>query len=96
MIKPIRDRILIKPMPVETKTASGLYIPDTASDTAPEKGTVVSVGSGKVTNDGATIALEVSEGNIVLYPKGSGIKTKSNGDELVIITEEQILAIIEE
>ena len=95
MIKPIRDRILIKPTPVETKTESGLYIPDTASDTAPEKGTVISVGSGRVTQEGKIISFEVAEGNIVLYPKGAGVKTKSNGDDLIILTEDQILAIVE-
>ena len=95
MIKPIRDRILIKPVPAETKTASGLYIPDTTSDTAPEKGTVVSVGSGRVTKEGVTIKPEVAEGHVVLYPKGVGHKTKANGEDLVILNEEQILAIVE-
>ena len=96
MIKPIRDRILIKPAPAETQTASGLYIPDSSSDTSPDKGTVISVGTGRVTKEGVVISPEVTEGNIVLYPKGAGVKTKSNGDDLIILTEDQILAIVEE
>jgi len=95
MIKPVRDRIIIKPASVEKQTATGLYIPDTASKTGPEKGTVISVGSGRLTESGVLIVPQVSEGDVVLYARGTGIKTKVDGEDIVVLTEEQILAIVE-
>lgn len=93
-INPIRDRILIKPADVETQTSSGLFIPNGANE-GPVKGTVVSTGTGRVTKEGNVIPMVVSEGNIVLYVKGSGQTVKVDNQEHLILTEDQILAIVE-
>lgn len=95
MIKPIRDRILVKPADAETQTKSGLFIPETATD-APDKGKVIAVGSGKITDKGNLIALTVVEGDTVLYSKGSGVTTKVNDEEYLILTEDQVLATVSE
>lgn len=93
-LSPIRDRILVNPASVETKTASGLYIPDSATD-GPIKGTVISTGTGRITEDGTIVPLVVSNGDTVLYVQGAGSKVKDNGEEYIILTEDQILAIVE-
>jgi chaperonin GroES len=95
MIKPVRDRVLVKPAIAEKKTASGLFIPETVSKNGPEKGTVVSSGSGRLTENGNVITLVVQEGDTVLYQQGTGIKTKVDGEDMVVLTEDQILAIID-
>lgn len=95
MIKPIRDRILVKPAEPEKKTAGGLYIPDTAAE-GPVKGEVIAAGSGKLTKDGNVVALEVAKGDTVLYTKGAGIKTSIDGSDYLILTEDQILATVSE
>ena len=93
-VKPIRDRILVKPAEAETKTAGGLFIPDNAKE-GPVQGTIVSVGTGRVTDDGTVVPLVVAEGNTVMYTKGAGVATKVDNDEYLILTEDQILAIVE-
>lgn len=94
LIKPIRDRILVKPAEAETKTAGGLFIPDNAKE-GPVKGTVVSAGTGRITKDGNIVPLVVSEGNTVMYVKGAGQTVKVDDQEHLILTEDQILAIVE-
>lgn len=94
LIKPIRDRILIKPAPAETKTQSGLFIPDNAETNKPVQGEVIAVGSGKITKEGTIVALEVAPGDTVLYSKDAGVKTKDGNTEYLILNEDQILAII--
>lgn len=94
LIKPIRDRILVKPADAETKTAGGLFIPDNAKE-GPVKGTVVSAGTGRVTDDGTVVPLVVTEGNTVMYIKGAGQTVKVEDQEHLILTEDQILAIVE-
>ena len=94
LIKPIRDRILVKPADAETKTAGGLFIPDNAKE-GPVKGTVVSAGTGRVTDDGTVVPLVVSEGNTVMFTKGAGQAVKVNDEDHLILTEDQILAIVE-
>jgi len=94
LIKPIRDRILVKPADAETKTAGGLFIPDNAKE-GPVKGTIISTGSGRVTDDGTVVPLVVAEGNTVMYIKGAGVTTKVDDTEYLILTEDQILAIVE-
>jgi chaperonin GroES len=94
LIKPIRDRILVKPAPAETKTASGFFIPDTANE-GPVRGTVVQTGGGRVAEDGTVIALVITEGDNIMYLKGAGQPVKVNDEDHIILTEDQILAIVE-
>jgi chaperonin GroES len=92
-IKTILDKICVKPAEVETKTASGLFIPDNAKD-APMQGTVVSVGTGRISKDGTVVPLNVKEGDTVLFVKGAGERIEIDDTEHLIITEEQILAVV--
>ncbi len=87
-IKPLADRVLVEPAPAETKTASGLIIPDNAKE-KPQKGTVVAVGSGKVDEP-----LTVKVGDTVLYGKYAGTDLKLDGTDYLIMREADILAII--
>ena len=93
-VKPIRDRILVKPAPAETKTASGFFIPDTANE-GPVRGTVVHTGGGRVAEDGTVIALVITEGDNIMYLKGAGQPVKVNDEDHIILTEDQILAFVE-
>lgn len=92
--KPLKDRILVKYSSEEEKTAGGLYIPDAAKE-KPQKGEVISVGTGKVTDDGKLQPMEVKVGDIVLFDKYSGSKIKMDSEEYLIIKEEDILGIVE-
>ncbi|MFT5970151.1 MAG: chaperonin GroES [Flavobacteriales bacterium] len=87
-IKPLADRVVVEPAAAETKTASGIYIPDTAQE-KPQKGTVVAVGPGK--KDEPTT---VSIGDIVLYSKYSGTELQLEGKDVLIMRESDILAIV--
>jgi chaperonin GroES len=91
-IKPLGDRVLVKPDLAEEKTASGLFIPDTAKE-KPQRGTVVAVGAGKVEN-GTKIDMTVKAGDKVLYGKYSGTEVSINGEELMIMRESDILGVI--
>lgn len=93
-VNPIRDRILVKPADAETKTAGGLFIPDTATE-GPVRGTVIKTGSGRVSEDGTVVALVISEGDDIMYLKGAGQKVQVNNEDHIILTEDQILAIVE-
>jgi chaperonin GroES len=92
--KPLRDRVLVKYSSEEEKTAGGLYIPDAAKE-KPQKGTVIAVGPGRVTDDGKRQTLEVKVGDTVLFDKYSGSKIRIDDEEHLIIREEDILGIIE-
>jgi chaperonin GroES len=93
-LKPIRDRIIIQPLEPETVTTSGIVIPDSATE-KPMKGTVLSVGTGRITNDGNIIALEVKEGDVVLYGKYAGQSVKIENVDYLVMKEDDVLAIIE-
>ncbi|ACY48802.1 chaperonin Cpn10 [Rhodothermus marinus DSM 4252] len=93
-IKPLSDRVVIKPEPPEEKTESGLYIPDTAKE-KPQRGTVIAVGPGRVEN-GTKIEMSVKEGDKVLYGKYAGTEITIDGEEYLIMRETDILGIIEE
>jgi chaperonin GroES len=93
-VNPIRDRILVKPADAETKTAGGLFIKDTATE-GPVRGTVIKTGSGRVSEDGTVVALVISEGDDIMYLKGAGQKVQVNNEDHIILTEDQILAIVE-
>ena len=91
-VQPLGDRVLIKQLDAEEKTKGGIILPDTAKE-KPQEAEVVAVGKGKV-EDGKTIAPEVKAGDKVLYGKYSGTEIKVDGEEFIIVKEEDILAII--
>jgi len=93
-IKPLRDRVVIKPLEAENKTKGGIVLPDTAKE-KPQEGKVVAVGKGRTLDNGTVQPLEVKVGDKVLYGKYSGNEiTTKDGEELLIMREEDILAII--
>ena len=92
-IKPLADRILIRPKKVEEKTAGGIYLPETASKEKPVKGEVVAVGPGKLDNKGKRVALEVKEGDTVIYSKWAGTEIKVEGENFLLMKEDDVLAI---
>ncbi len=93
-LKPLSDRVLVKRLSSEEKTAGGLYIPDTAKE-KPTKGEVVAVGPGKVADDGKRIAPTVKAGDMVLFNKYAGTQVELDGVEHLVMREDDILAIIE-
>lgn len=93
-VKPLADRILIKPLAAEEKTASGIVLPDTVKE-KPQQGEVLAVGSGKLLENGEKVALEVKVGDKVIYSKYAGNEIKIDGEECMILNERDILAIVE-
>ena len=93
-IQPLADRVVIKPLEQESKTKSGIIIPDTAKEKS-QKGKVIAVGKGKY-EDGKLIPLSVKLGDIVLYKEYGGDEMKLESEEVMILKEEDILAIVEE
>ena len=91
-IKPLEDRVVVKPLDAETTTASGLVIPDTAKE-KPQEGKVVAVGPGRF-DDGVRVPMDVKEGDVVLYSKYGGTEVKSGGEEYLVLSARDILAII--
>jgi chaperonin GroES len=92
-MKPLADRVVIKPSPADEKTKGGIIVPDTAKE-KPVMGEVVAVGPGRVTDDGKTITPEVKVGDKVLYGKYSGTEVTIEGDEYLILREADIFAIV--
>jgi chaperonin GroES len=92
-MKPLADRVVIKPSPADEKTKGGIILPDTAKE-KPVIGEVVAVGPGKVTDDGKKIAPEVKVGDKVLYGKYSGTEVTIDGDEYLIMREADVFAIV--
>ena len=93
-IRPLGDRILVKRIKEEDKTKGGIIIPDTAKE-KPQEGKVVAVGKGKRSENGDLIALEVKEGDRILFGKYSGSEVKLEGEEHLILREDDILGILE-
>jgi chaperonin GroES len=93
-VRPLHDRILVKRVEEEKKSKGGIIIPDTAKE-KPQEGRVAAVGTGKVLDDGSTRPLEVSKGDRVLFSKYSGTEVQIDGEEHLIIREEDVLAILE-
>jgi chaperonin GroES len=91
-IKPLEDRILVRPEDQEETTVSGLVIPDTAKE-KPQEGTVLAVGPGKRSDTGDLIPMEVKEGDRVIYSKYGGTEIKVDGEELLILSARDVLAI---
>lgn len=92
-VQPLGDRVLIKPLEAEEKTKGGIILPDTAKE-KPQEGEIVAVGKGKVLENGKTEPLEVKAGDKVLYGRYSGTEIKIDGEDYLIVKEEDILAII--
>ena len=92
-LKPLADRVIVKPMEAEEKTKGGIILPDTAKE-KPIEGTIIAVGPGKITEDGKQVKMEVKEGDKVLYGKYSGTEVTVEGEEYLIMRESDIFAII--
>ena len=90
-VRPLDDRVVVEPLEAEEKTAGGILLPDTAKQ-KPQQGKVVSVGPGKLNDDGNRVALAVKVGDTVLYGKYSGSDVEVNGKEIKILRESDILA----
>lgn len=93
-LKPLADRVVIKPQTEEKVTKGGIYLPETVSKEKPFEGTVVAVGPGKVSDKGERVALSLKVDDKVIYSKYAGSEVKVDGDEYVIISEKDILATI--
>ncbi len=92
-LTPLHDRVLVRPQAPEEKTAGGIIIPDTAKE-KPQEGVVVAVGNGKVNEEGKTLPLAVKEGDKVLYGKYGGTEISVDGEDLLIMRESDIYAVI--
>jgi chaperonin GroES len=92
-IKPLGDRVLVKPLEPKEVKSGGIIIPDTAKE-KPQEGKVIEVGKGKMLEDGKIVPLEVKKGDKILYSKYGGTEIKLEGEEYLILKEEDILAII--
>ena len=93
-IRPLQDRILVKRLEGEDKTKGGIIIPDSAKE-KPAEGKVVAVGKGKVDDEGKTHALDVKKGDKILFSKYAGTEVQIEGDEHIIIREDDVLGVIE-
>jgi len=93
-IRPLHDRIIVKRMEEERKTASGIVIPDTAAE-KPDQGEVKAIGKGKKNDEGKILPLDVKVGDRVLFGKYSGQTVKVEGEELLVMREEDIMGVIE-
>ena len=94
-LKPLGDRLVVKPTPREEMTKSGIVLPDTAKE-KPQEGTVIAAGPGRILDDGKREAMDVKKGDKVLYAKYAGTEFKVEGDELLIVSQKDILAIVED
>jgi chaperonin GroES len=94
-LRPLHDRVVVKRIEAERKTASGIVIPDTAGE-KPDQGEVLAVGSGKILDDGKVRPMAVKVGDKVLFGKYAGQSVKVEGEELLVLREDDIMAVIEE
>ena len=93
-IRPLQDRVIVKRVEAEEKSKGGIIIPDSAKE-KPQEGKIVAVGPGKVADDGKTIAMSVKAGDLVLFSRYAGSEVKIDGEEHLIMREDDILGIIE-
>jgi chaperonin GroES len=93
-LRPLGDRVVIQPTPREEMTKSGIVLPDTAKE-KPQEGKIIAAGPGRLTEEGNREPMDVKEGDIVLYAKYAGTEFKIEGDELLIVSQKDILAIVE-
>lgn len=92
-LKPLADRVILKVLEAEEKTASGIVLPDTAKE-KPQQGKILAVGPGRHTEDGKLVPMSVKEGDTVLFAKYAGTEVKHKGDELLVLKESDILAVL--
>ena len=92
-IKPLEDRVVVQANEAETTTASGIVIPDTAKE-KPQEGTVLAVGPGRYDDNGKRIPIDVAEGDVVIYSKYGGTEVKYNGEEYLILSARDVLAVV--
>ena len=92
-LKPLDDRIVVKANEAEERTASGLVIPDTAKE-KPQEGQVVAVGPGRVAENGNRVPVDVAEGDVVLYSKYGGTEVKVGGEEYLVLSARDVLAVV--
>ncbi len=93
-LRPLQDRILVKRVEEETKTAGGIFIPETAKE-KPQRGEIIAVGNGKKTEDGKVIPIDLKVGEKVLFGKYAGTEIKIEGEEFLIMREDDILGVME-
>ena len=93
-VRPLRDRVLVKRVQAEEKTAGGLFMPASAKE-KPQQGEIMAVGRGRMNKDGEFIAMQVSVGDRILFSKYSGSEVKLEGEELLILREDDILGVFE-
>jgi chaperonin GroES len=93
-IRPLHDRVVVKRLEAERKSAGGIVIPDSAAE-KPSEGKVVAAGNGKILEDGGVRKLDVKVGDKILFGKYSGTEVKVDGEDLIVMREEDILAVIE-
>ncbi|MGB3933855.1 MAG: co-chaperone GroES [bacterium] len=93
-VKPLGDRVLVKPVKQEEKTKGGIVLPDTAKE-KPQEGEIIAVGSGKLLENGERVPLEVKVGDKVIYSKFAGTEIKLDDEEHLLLSERDILAIVE-
>ncbi len=93
LLKPLGDRLVIEQVQTEEKTKSGIVLPDSAQE-KPQEGKVVAVGNGRVSDNGERIALEVKEGDSVIFSKYAGTEVKYEGNDYLILRESDVLAVI--
>ena len=91
--KPLGDRVVVKPKPKDEMTSSGIVLPDTASD-KPQEGSILSVGPGRVLDNGKRVEMEVKVGDTVLFAKYGGTEVKLEGEDYLVIRESDLLAIV--
>jgi len=92
-LRPLGDRVVVKPKPRDEMTAGGLVLPDTATE-KPQEGSVVSVGPGRVLDTGTRVKMEVTPGDSVLFARYAGAEVKLEGDEYLVIRESDLLAVV--
>jgi len=93
-LRPLGDRVVIQPTPREEMTKSGIVLPDTAKE-KPQEGTIIAAGPGRINEDGKREPMDVKTGDKVLYAKYAGTEFKIEGEELLIVSQKDILAIVE-
>ncbi|HOJ93314.1 MAG TPA: co-chaperone GroES [Dictyoglomaceae bacterium] len=93
-LRPVGDRVVVKLIEQEEKTKSGIVLPDTAKE-KPQQGEVIAVGTGRILDNGQKVPLEIKEGDKVIFTKYAGTEVKVEGEEYLILSERDILAVIE-
>jgi chaperonin GroES len=94
-LRPLGDRVVIQPTPRDEMTKSGIVLPDTAKE-KPQEGVILAIGPGRILDDGKREPIDVKEGQKVLYAKYAGTEFKVDGDELLIVSQKDILAVVED